>query len=64
MSEKMTKKRSGVKSAQPVNPWGSSLDKLKESDPPGAEEIRALLRTNPVVTILVGEFVGPSRRTR
>jgi alkylhydroperoxidase/carboxymuconolactone decarboxylase family protein YurZ len=46
MSEKMTKKRTGVKSAQPVNPWGSSLDKLKEWDPPGAE-LLLRLGTNP-----------------
>ena len=46
MSEKVTKKQSGVKSAPPVNPWGSSLDKLKEWDPPGAE-LLLRLGTNP-----------------
>ena len=46
MNEKTTEKQSGVKPARPVNPWGSSLDKLKEWDPKGAE---LLLRvgTNP-----------------
>jgi alkylhydroperoxidase/carboxymuconolactone decarboxylase family protein YurZ len=32
-----TKGQSGVKPTQPVNPWGSFLDKLKEWDPQGAE---------------------------
>lgn len=37
MNVKTAGKQSGVNPAQPVNPWGSSLDKLKEWDPQGAE---------------------------
>jgi alkylhydroperoxidase/carboxymuconolactone decarboxylase family protein YurZ len=37
MNGTATKGQSGVKPTQPVNPWGSSLDKLKEWDPQGAE---------------------------
>ena len=46
MNKKAAEGASGVKAAQPVNPWSSSLDKLKEWDPKGAE---LLLRvgTNP-----------------
>ena len=33
----MTERKSAVQSAQPINPWGSSLDKLREWDPVGAE---------------------------
>ena len=33
----MTERKSAVQSAQPINPWGSSLDKLREWDPAGAE---------------------------
>ena len=46
MNEKTTEKQSGVKPAQPVNPWDSSLDKLKEWDPQGAE-LLLRLGTNP-----------------
>src|SRR5688572_3252677 len=46
LNEKTTDKQSGVRPAPPINPWDSSLDKLKEWDPQGAE---LLLRrgTNP-----------------
>jgi alkylhydroperoxidase/carboxymuconolactone decarboxylase family protein YurZ len=46
MKKKTTAKKSAAKPVKPVNPWGSSLDTLKEWDPQGAE---LLLRvgTNP-----------------
>ena len=46
MNEKTTEKQSGVRPAPPINPWGSSLDKLKEWDPQGAE-LLLRLGTNP-----------------
>ncbi|MGA7275188.1 MAG: carboxymuconolactone decarboxylase family protein [Candidatus Udaeobacter sp.] len=39
-------KKSTVKSAQQINPWGASLDKLKEWDPQGAE-LLLQVGTNP-----------------